>query len=126
MAINRRNIKHYDAEKIKSAMGEVKSALNKGITKNATKKRNYKNKEDILILEEPLEEDVLILDEVHDDSESKTLNLYSKDIKKAKNVVSKLIRSDIEYWLENNMSIYLEQSVRKAINISTKKNNSLQ
>ena len=60
-----------------------------------------------------------------DDSEFKT-HLYSKDIKKAKNVVSKLIRSDIECWLEIKMSIFLEQSVRKAINISTKKNNSLQ
>ena len=126
MAINRRNIKQYDAEKIKSAMGEVRTALNKGRAKNTTKKRNYKNKEDILILKETLEENVLILDEVYDDSEFKTLNLYSKDIKKAKNVVSKLIRSDIECWLENNMSIYVEQSVRKAINISTKKNNSLQ
>lgn len=125
MAINRRNIKQYDAEKIKSAMGEVRTALNKGREKNATKKRNYKNKEDILILKETLEENVLILDEVYDDSEFKT-HLYSKDIKKAKNVVSKLIRSDIECWLENNMSIYIEQSVRKVINISTKKNNSLQ
>ena len=125
MAINRRNIKQHDAEKIKSAMGEVRTALNKGRAKNTTKKRNYKNKEDILILKETLEENVLILDEVYDDSEFKT-HLYSKDIKKAKNVVSKLIRSDIECWLANNMSIYIEQSVRKVINISTKKNNSLQ
>ena len=68
MAINRRNIKQHDAEKIKSAMGEVRTALNKGREKNATKKRNYKNKEDILILKETLEENVLILDEVYDDS----------------------------------------------------------
>ena len=126
MANKRRNVKHYDAKKIKSAMEEVKFALNKEAIKSPAAKRNYKKKEDILILKESIEEDILILDEVFDDSEFKKLNQHNIDIKKAKKVVSKLIRSDIEYWIESNMSIYLEQSVRKAINISIKKNNILQ
>ena len=44
MAINRRNIKQYDAEKIKSAMGEVRTALNKGREKMQQKNEIIKIK----------------------------------------------------------------------------------
>lgn len=108
----RSNLKKHDKNKILSAMGEVKNAIDEKsplTVKNNIDKLNYSEK--TLILEDILKEDILILDEVYESSkEQKTINNLS-----LKHNISDLIRPDIEFWMDENICIICKKYVRNIL-----------
>ena len=99
--------KKASTKNINSAMKELEDAL----LNSKTQKTNIKRKK--ATVKRKIEADILILTDIIEPSPYKNMDYRLISMKKN---IRNIVKPDIQYWIKNNMSSLINDSIKKSLN----------